>query len=329
MLAHSIPVSVLLAALLLAGSSLADPIPDGTAPSLDAPSKPAAAPSARVDSPAKAEPPVNAGAPANVDSPSKAGSPVKADSPAKAGSPVKADSPSKAGSPVKADAATKVEASVKVDSASLKVQSGSRSRMAAREPVRCSPGRRPTKASGAGCPEDKDVVAGVAVRKIRSGPHLEVVARDLRLDDTSSERLGRIAQRYFEATRRRLVITGGTRTPERQAELMLEKLAHGDDLVALYENKAAVTEIRNLYRDSAGARQPKKQLVRAVRDAIVAQMEKGIYVSRHLKAGAADVRSRDFKAAQEAAFRAAVADEPGVVLVDERSSAEPHLHLGL
>jgi hypothetical protein len=216
-----------------------------------------------------------------------------------------------------------------VDPASLKAQSSSRSRTAAREPVRCSPGRRPTKASAAGCPENKDVVAGVSVRKIRSGPHLEVVARDLRLDDTSSERLERIAQRYFEATRRRLVITGGTRTPERQAELMLEKLAHGDDLVALYENKAAVTEIRNLYRDSAGARQPKKQLVRAMRDAIVAQMEKGIYVSRHLKAGAADVRSRDFKAAQEAAFRAAVADEPGVVLVDERSSAEPHLHLGL
>jgi hypothetical protein len=125
------------------------------------------------------------------------------------------------------------------------------------------------------------------------------------------------------------VVTGGTRTPERQAELMLEKLAHGDDLVALYENKAAVTEIRNIYRESAGTRQPKKQLIRAMRDAIVAQMDKGIYISRHLKAGAADVRSRDFKAAQEAAFRAAVADEPGVVLVDERSGAEPHLHLGL
>jgi hypothetical protein len=110
---------------------------------------------------------------------------------------------------------------------------------------------------------------------------------------------------------------------------MLEKLAHGEDIVALYENKAAVTEIRNLYRESAGVRQPKKQLIHALRDVITAQMDKGVYVSRHLKAGAADVRSRDLKAPQEAAFRRAVADEPGVILIDERASAEPHLHLGL
>ena len=155
------------------------------------------------------------------------------------------------------------------------------------------------------------------------------MARDLRLDDTAGERLSRIAQRYFTATRRRLVVTGGTRTPERQAELMLEKLAHGDDIVALYENKAAATEIRAIYLESAGVRQPKKQLIRAMRDVITAQIDKGIYVSRHLKAGAADVRSRDLKAPHEAAFRAAVADEPGVVLIDERDSAEPHLHLGL
>jgi hypothetical protein len=328
MLARSIPVSVLLAALLFAGSSLADPIPDGTAPSLDAPSKPAAAPSARVDSPSKVDAPATVDSPANVDPPSKAGSPVNVDPPPKAGSPVKADSRSKSDSPARAGSTSKTDASARVDSPPLEAPSSTRSRTAAREPVRCSPGRRATKASAAGCP-DKDVVAGVSVRKVQSGPHLEVVARDLRLDDTSSERLARIARRYFEATRRRLVVTGGTRTPERQAELMLEKLAHGDDLVALYENKAAVTEIRNIYRESAGARQPKKQLIRAIRDAIVAQMEKGIYISRHLKAGAADVRSRDFKAAQEAAFRAAVADEPGVVLVDERSGAEPHLHLGL
>ncbi len=317
LLAHSIPVSALLAALLFAGVATADPIPDGTAPSVDAPSKTASVPSARVDAPPPAEPPVKAEAQDKVDAPPSAAPKGKADARPRADASAKADS------------GLKSEASVKVDSASLKAQPGSRTRMAAREPVRCAPGRRPTKAGAAGCPENKDVVAGVSVRKVRSGPHLEVVARDLRLDDTASERLERIAQRYFAATRRRLVVTGGTRTPERQAELMLEKLAHGDDLVALYENKAAVTEIRNIYRDSAGTRQPKKQIVRAVRDAIVAQMDKGIYVSRHLKAGAADVRSRDFKAAQEAAFRAAVADEPGVVLVDERASAEPHLHLGL
>jgi hypothetical protein len=292
LLASALSAGFLLAALSFAGAAFADPIPDGAAPSVDAPSAPAA-----------------------VEAPSK----VDASSPAER--PIKADPPIKIDAPGKLDPASPRAGS------GAKEKPGSRSRTAAREPAHCPPGRRATKANAA-CP-DLDAVAGVPVKKIHSGPHLEVVARDLRLDDTSRERLERIAQRYFEATRRRLVVTGGTRTPERQAELMLEKLAHGEDIVALYENKAAATEIRNLYRDSAGVRQPKKQLIRAMRDVITAQIDKGIYVSRHLKAGAADVRSRDLKAPQEAAFRRAVADEPGVILIDERSSAEPHLHLGL
>lgn len=297
MLASSIPAGVLLAALFFASAAAADPIPDGAAPSADAPSAPPTA-SATVDAPSKSDAPVDTDPQ------------IKADPSVKAGSSVQADSASPRSAP------------------SAKAPSGSRSRTAAREPAHCPPGRRATKANTAACPAS-DAIAGVPVKKIRSGPHLEVVARDLRLDDTSRERLERIAQRYFEATRRRLVITGGSRTPERQAELMLQKLAHGEDIVALYENKAAATEIRNVYRESTGVRQPKKQLIHAMRDVITAQIDKGVYVSRHLKAGAADVRSRDLKAPQESAFRRAVADEPGVILIDERSSAEPHLHLGL
>ena len=309
-------MGVLLAALGLVGPANADPIPDGAAPSPDAKAAPVAAPSAGVDAPSS---------PANAVTPEPT---IQAELAIKPAPAIKPDPKSKG------DALMKAGASMKADTASPRAAPGakappaSRSRTAAREPLHCAPGHRATKASGGACP-DPDAVAGVAVKKIHSGPHLEVVARDLRLDDTSRERLDRIAQRYFEATRRRLVVTGGTRTPERQAELMLEKLAHGEDIVALYENKAAVTEIRDVYRDSAGVRQPKRQLIHAMRDLITAQMHRGIYVSRHLKAGAADVRSRDLKAPQEAAFRRAVADEPGVILIDERASAEPHLHLGL
>jgi hypothetical protein len=291
LLAPSISTGVVLAALLFASAAAADPIPDGIAPSPEAPAAPAVAPSAVV-APTKAE------IAPHVEAPTKQDPPVKAEANAPKAAP------------------------------GSRAASSSRSRTAAREPMHCPPGRRGAKPSAGAC-ADPDAVAGVAVKKIHSGPHLEVVARDLRLDDTSRERLERIAQRYFEATRRRLVVTGGTRTPERQAELMLEKLVHGEDIVALYENKAAVTEIRNLYRESSGVRQPKKQLIHALRDVITAQMDRGVYVSRHLKAGAADVRSRDLKAPQEAAFRRAVADEPGVILIDERASAEPHLHLGL
>lgn len=167
------------------------------------------------------------------------------------------------------------------------------------------------------------------VSRVRSGAHIEVVARDLRLTEVARERLERIAARYHKATRRRLVITGGTRTPHRQAELMFQKLAHGEDIVALYENKQAATEVKNAHKEGVAKGLPRKGLIKVIREAIEAQITRGVYVSKHLKSGAADVRSRDMTPTREEAFRAAVSEEPGVVLLDERKSAEPHLHLSL
>ena len=62
--------------------------------------------------------------------------------------------------------------------------------------------------------------------------HMEVLARDLRLSATNAGRLKRIAAHYYKTTRKRLVVTGGTRTPARQAQLIYEKIAHGDVYVA-------------------------------------------------------------------------------------------------
>ncbi|MEO5860661.1 MAG: hypothetical protein ABIR33_17145 [Pyrinomonadaceae bacterium] len=165
--------------------------------------------------------------------------------------------------------------------------------------------------------------------KVKASRHIEVHARDMRLDDTARERLERIAARYFKATRRKLVLTGGTRTPGRQAELMFEKLAHGEDIVALYENKAAATEVRDVYQDALDKGLKKKALIKAIRERIESLISRGSYVSKHLKSGAADVRSRDMKPRQAEALRAAVKEEAGVTLLDERSGAEPHFHLSL
>jgi hypothetical protein len=167
------------------------------------------------------------------------------------------------------------------------------------------------------------------LRKVQAGPHIEIHARDMRLDDVARERLGRIADRYFKATHRKLVLTGGTRTPGRQAELMFEKLAHGEDIVALYENKAAATEVHDVYQEAVGKGLKKKALIKVIRERIESLISRSSYVSKHLKSGAADVRSRDMKPSQAEALRAAVKEEPGVTLLDERSSAEPHFHLSL
>lgn len=178
------------------------------------------------------------------------------------------------------------------------------------------------------CGESKARAAGQAIRLIRSGSDIDVQTANLRLSDAARGRLERIAARYRKVTKRRLVITGGFRTPTRQAELMFDKLEHGDNLFALYE-KASATEIQSAYRDGVKRHFTRPRHIAAIRAVLLAQIKRGIYISRHLQAGAADVRSINMTPARVQAFRAAVAAEPGVILLDERDAAESHFHLSL
>jgi hypothetical protein len=181
-------------------------------------------------------------------------------------------------------------------------------------------------AAASGEPPARDAEA---LRKVAGTTSMDVVARDLRLTDTNAERLKRIAARYFRATHKRLVVTGGTRTPQRQAQLMLAKLKRGEDIVAHYENTQAALEIRDVYRDGTSRRLTRKQMIRAIKSTISAQIERGVFVSKHLHAGAVDVRSWNMEGDLEQALREAVKQEPGVTLMDEREGPEPHFHLNL
>jgi hypothetical protein len=168
-----------------------------------------------------------------------------------------------------------------------------------------------------------------AAKRVRSTPRFLVRARELKLNDARSAALLRIADAYFNATHIALIATGGTRTPTRQAQLMVGKFRHNDDVAALYENRAAFAEIEKAYQDGKAARQSRAAIERAIAAVIVAQVARGIYISKHLQFGAVDIRSRGMTPDREAAFRAAVAAEPGVVLLDERTGPEPHFHLSL
>jgi hypothetical protein len=167
------------------------------------------------------------------------------------------------------------------------------------------------------------------LQRVAGNMYMEVKARDLRLSPSNTQRLKRIAARYFKATRKRLVVTGGTRSPLRQAQLVYDKLKHGDDIVALYEHRAAAIELRAAYRDALARGLKRKATIRAIREAIDAQIARGIYISRHLRSGAVDVRSWNMEGALEKALREAVKQEPGASLMDERDGAEPHFHLNL
>ena len=167
------------------------------------------------------------------------------------------------------------------------------------------------------------------LRKVKGTMHMEILARDLRLTEANTKRLERIASRYFKATKSRLVVTGGSRTPVRQAQLMYDKLVHGDDIVSLYENKGAATEVRNAYREAVAKRLKRKATIKAMREVIEGQMTRNVFVSKHLKANAVDVRSWNMKGRLEQALKEAVKSEAGVTMMDERDGAEPHFHLNL
>ena len=167
------------------------------------------------------------------------------------------------------------------------------------------------------------------LRKLDRPRHIEIRARDMRLRESSIGRLERVAARYHAATRARLVVTGGYRSPRRQAELMASKLAEGEDIAALYAEKGAAAEIRDAYLAGALRKQPRAQLVEIVLGVIDAQIARGVFVSLHLQGKAADVRSRGMTAAQIDALKSAIEAEPGTVMVDERDGESPHFHLKL
>ncbi len=176
---------------------------------------------------------------------------------------------------------------------------------------------------------DKPLTRGEVKRSLKGNPHLEIRARDLSLTQPSLDRLMRIAKRYFDASHKVLVVTGGTRNSLRQAQLICSKLGHHEDVIALYENKKLAREVVDAYLKGASEHLGRQRIVRAVRAIIDEQIARGEYISRHMKSGAADVRSRGMSVEQQVSFRKAVAGEAGASLLDERDGAAPHFHINL
>jgi len=139
---------------------------------------------------------------------------------------------------------------------------------------------------------------------------------------------GRVAQldaAYARRTRKHLTVTSGTRDAARQARAMYKMLRLGADVLRLYRNKEAVREIKEAYDAGRAAGKPADDVVAAMYAVLRAQIDRGVYISAHLRAGAVDIRSRDMSDADRKAFTAAVAEVGGVYMLEE--SAPPHFHL--
>ncbi|MGV3614027.1 MAG: hypothetical protein ACO1SV_01710 [Fimbriimonas sp.] len=138
--------------------------------------------------------------------------------------------------------------------------------------------------------------------------------------------VSQLAKRVATRIKRPMVVTSAARTPTTQAEALRTKISLGDNIVKLYANKEAAASVLQAYKQAKWAGGSKQQVVESMANVIRAQMDKGVYLSNHLREGAIDVRTRDLTHWQRKQLVAAAKEVPGVghsIL----ESTPPHLHL--
>ncbi|MEZ4433253.1 MAG: N-acetylmuramoyl-L-alanine amidase [bacterium] len=128
-----------------------------------------------------------------------------------------------------------------------------------------------------------------------------------------------VADAFFAQSGRDIVITSNMRTPMQQADAMYPKFSSGE-VWRLYRNRNLLNEINAAYVNARG--QPKTVVVDAMTRVIQSQVERGAYISRHLKAGAIDVRSKTLSAREIEIFMRVVREQGHHVIKEG-----DHLHL--
>ena len=186
--------------------------------------------------------------------------------------------------------------------------------------------------------QDRSVVA-VSMRRIDTLSaainNLTIANRELAVAENNSKEGGvdlpmevkkkvkTIADAYHATTKKKIVVTSGTRTATSQAEAMYTKLAGGDNL-SIYSDQDAATKIKEIYEKGVKDKKKNGDLVKEMTKEIESQIEKGIYISKHLKKGAVDVRSRDMSAREKEAFKEAAKGVADIVILE---TTPPHFHL--
>lgn len=151
------------------------------------------------------------------------------------------------------------------------------------------------------------------------------VAEDVELAPRMRRVIARIAREFRQRTGRGIHVTSGTRSPRAQAAAMYFKLRRGQRLTRIYRDYDAAAEIQRAYRRHR--RRGRSACVRAMARVIRAQVRRGCFISRHLRASAADVRSRDMSRREQRIFRQVVSRHGEVSLLQE--GTPPHFHLQL
>lgn len=146
---------------------------------------------------------------------------------------------------------------------------------------------------------------------------------DVILAEPVAEKVAEIDEAYARRTGKHITVTSGTRDTTRQAKAMFKMLRLGGDPERLYRNKTAAREIKQAYNQNTG--KPSDEIITAMIKVLDSQINRGIYISAHLRAGAVDIRNRDMSPSEKKAFLAATTEVKGISALEE--STPPHFHL--
>ncbi len=172
----------------------------------------------------------------------------------------------------------------------------------------------------AGPPYDLDLQ-----KAARPEPSGYILLSGVSISKNTADALEKLDAAYFKKSGAHLVITSGTRDPARQAKAMYKTMQLGTDILKLYRNKPAAQEIKNAY--TKFLQKGSEKTIEAIYQVLKDQMDRGVYISAHLRAGAVDVRNRDMSRARKKAFEKSVLANGSFSFIEE--SKPPHFHLEL
>jgi len=143
------------------------------------------------------------------------------------------------------------------------------------------------------------------------------------LDAEIENKVKKIADKYYKLSKKDIVITSGTRSSSSQASAMYGKTSGGDKLT-VYKDQTSAKKILNAYDAGVKAKKSKAEIIADIKDEIDEQIKNKKYISKHLKKGAVDVRSRDMSESDKTNFKKAAAGIASTIILE---TTPPHFHL--
>lgn len=148
----------------------------------------------------------------------------------------------------------------------------------------------------------------------------------VRMPERVRPKLASIAADFHERTGKQLRVTSGTRTPEEQAWLMYRKMRSGANIVRIYKATKSAQAIRRAYRRGRSEGLSEDAIIAKMTAVIARQVNRGAYISRHLRAGAVDIGARGMSSEHRAILKRIIRRHR-VHVLDETKTRWPHFHL--